>query len=130
MIYLEVVNRILGKETFWEKNGGMIIFITIAVLAAVAIVFLGIFKIQKDNREERLVDFAGTQVDYERLVTITLTGHTAVTQLKGELFEAPLLAKDGYEFLGWFYDTAFTKPYYNRPIKSDLILYPKWRKQS
>ena len=53
-----------------------------------------------------------------------------VQLIKGDVYIAPLCEKDGYDFAGWYYDTAFTKPYYNRPIKTDITLYQKWVKHS
>lgn len=34
--------------------------------------------------------------------------------------------KDGYTFVGWYYDEAFTKPYDNKPIFEDTNLYAKF----
>ncbi|MDE6472076.1 MAG: InlB B-repeat-containing protein [Clostridia bacterium] len=34
--------------------------------------------------------------------------------------------KEGYTFVGWYYDEAFTKPYDNKPIFEDTNLYAKF----
>ncbi len=43
--------------------------------------------------------------------------------------EEPFAA--GYDFLGWFYDDAFSTRYlYSDPLKKDTVLYAKWRKKT
>lgn len=38
--------------------------------------------------------------------------------------DAPV--KEGYHFVGWYYDSEFTQPYYNEPIYADTQLYAKY----
>ena len=52
------------------------------------------------------------------VVTMTVT-YTAVP-----LPDDPV--KEGYNFVGWYYDEAFTRPYDNAPIYADTQLYAKF----
>ena len=64
------------------------------------------------------------------ICTVHLYGNDDVLLKKGDTFVAPLVEKNGYDFCGWFYDTAFTEPYKTRCISKDITLYPKWTKES
>ena len=120
------------SSAFWNSYGVfLLVFVVIWVVSAFVFVPI-LFRKVKQKRESRMIDLNGKKVDSAKIVTITLMGSTFkfVQQFKGDIFIAPLQEKDGYEFAGWYYDTAFTKPYHNRPIKADITLYPKWVKHS
>jgi M6 family metalloprotease-like protein len=45
-----------------------------------------------------------------------------------EIIELPKLIREGYEFLGWYFDVLFTEPADNQlTIKSDVQLFPKFQ---
>ncbi len=63
--------------------------------------------------------------------TISFKGEdvSAITGEVGEEVELPKLTKDGYDFLGWFYDSELTNPCGETIIiqKGSTILYPAWQ---
>ena len=124
-----VASRAL-QQSFWEAYGQLILEIIIIALGVAACIVIFVYQFKKDRRDARMIEVNGKKVDPEVLVTVTMIGNTAETITKGEIFTAPLIEKEGYDFAGWYYDTAFTRPYYNRPIKTDITLYPKWVKHS
>ncbi len=83
---------------------------------------------RKKSREESLVDFNGQKVSQKQLCTIRLEGEQTIVQLKGCVFFAPVVNREGHIFKGWFYDSACTRPYLNTKVKSDIVLYPLWIK--
>lgn len=63
-------------------------------------------------------------------VKIHLVGIEDVCINYGSLFVCPMPKKEGFIFRGWFLDSACTIPYVsNKPIKKELILYPKWERE-
>lgn len=63
-------------------------------------------------------------------VTIHLVGREDLLVSRGSKPILPMQSKPGYAFRGWFLDSACTIPFDSRkPIKRDLILYPKWEKE-
>lgn len=51
----------------------------------------------------------------------------------GKVWTTPVPIRDGYEFVGWFYDESYTKPFkiweqYSREEGQNLSLYSKWIK--
>ena len=126
----KIISRLEGKGSFWSQYGTLII-IAIVVLTLVSLfVILYLVGRHEENKKARTVIHNGEEVDSALLVRVTMIGHEVVTLFKDEVFIAPLVERDNYDFAGWFYDTAFTKPYYNRKVKSDIVLYPKWIKSS
>lgn len=126
----QVKSSVFSKLSFWDRYGDLIIALSIIGLLVCFIIVGSVVALKKERKERRMIEIDGKRVDPELLVTVTMIGNTAETLTKGEIFTAPLIEKDGYDFSGWYYDTAFTKPYYNRPIKTDITLYPKWVKHS
>ena len=116
IVFLDIPSKYLPEESFWEKNRGWII---LGIFILLVVAWIVIEMLVKRNRSKE-----------KTVCTVSMVGEKDVLVLKGDLFVAPLLHKDGYDFAGWYYDSAFTKPYYNRPIKSDITLYPKWVKHS
>ncbi len=74
------------------------------------------------------------QFKYEMRYGVTLypypnqPGSRVIIVLEGEaLGEVELEPLEGYEFVGWFTDPAFTNPYdVNKPVTGDLVLYGNW----
>ncbi len=63
-------------------------------------------------------------------VTIHLVGREDLSVSRGSKPILPMQSRPGYAFRGWFLDSACTMPFDSRkPIKRDLILYPKWEKE-
>lgn len=130
LFFCKVKNRILDSGSSWNDWYTVAIIVGV-IFVIVALVFLAnYFIVRRTIKLSRMIEFKGKRVDPESLVTVTMIGNTAETLTKGEIFVAPLIEKEGCEFAGWFLDTACTKPYFNRPIKTDITLYPKWVKHS
>ncbi len=72
---------------------------------------------------------------YEGVVSVYLTGGDENTELsvaKGDVLKAselPVPIKKGYTFLGWYTDSACTKPLKELTVTSDVKLYSGWQKQ-
>lgn len=63
-------------------------------------------------------------------ITIHLVGREDLSVPHGSRPILPIPKSQGYIFRGWFLDSACTIPFDSRkPIKRDLILYPKWEKE-
>ena len=63
-------------------------------------------------------------------ITIHLSCHSDIQVQYGRIAMLPTPKRDGYEFRGWFLDSACTIPFDSRiPIKRELILYPRWEKE-
>lgn len=125
----QVVSR-FDKFSFWDSYGTVITIVATIFAIVALIVILYIIGDREEKRKNRLVDYDGQKVDSLSLVTVTLTSYQKITLKKGDTFFAPIPQRDNYEFAGWFYDSAFSKPYLNKRIKTDLVLYPKWIKSS
>lgn len=117
------------QYSFWDRHGGTIIFISIVVSIIVLIWLLCYVGVLRERKKNRMVLFGKDLVDSMKIKSITLSNYKTIEVLKGEVFIAPLVTREGYEFAGWFYDTACTKPYETIKIKKDITLYPKWGKQ-
>ncbi len=59
--------------------------------------------------------------------TITLVGIGTQKVATGTVIAAPA-AKEGYDFMGWYLDEAFTVPYANTGIIENVTLYPYYRR--
>lgn len=57
-------------------------------------------------------------------VNVTITYNLVDNRVVVPLPPDPV--KDGYRFVGWYYDEAFTQPYDNQPIYEDTALYAKF----
>ncbi len=128
-----VESRILGDDSFSSNVLG-VLFYTLAICALVFFVFFlpRIIQRRKETKNKRLITISGhaTKVDSKKVVTVSLIGMNEVQLVKGEIFIAPFPEKEGFFFMGWFYDSACTDPYKNAVIKKDMTLYPKWIKSS
>ena len=120
----------IPQKTFWEEWGVGIILSCVVVIV-IAGAMIGMFFLDRfQQREKEFVDCNGQLVDKKKVCSITLISHESISWKKGALFIAPVPTRDGYSFEGWFYDSAFSKPYINKRVKNDLTLYPKWLKHS
>lgn len=62
--------------------------------------------------------------------TIHFVGGDEISVSYGSRPVLPIPQNQGYIFRGWFLDSACTIPFDSRkPVKKDLILYPKWEKE-
>lgn len=119
------------QATFdWDFWGVFLLLICIVFLVTVFVFVPALYRKMKSNQEKRMVELNGKMVDSKLLVTVTMIGYKSEILIKKELFIAPLIEKEGCDFVGWWYDSACTIPYVNGPVKSDIILYPKWVKHS
>lgn len=120
------------SSAFWNSYGVFLLVLAVILVVSAFVFFPILHRKMKQKQKSRMVHLNGKEVDSAKIVTVALIGSTFkfVQLVKGDVFVAPLQEKDGYEFAGWYYDTAFTKPYYNRTIKANIALYPKWVKHS
>lgn len=119
-----------APSDFWHNWGWLLFVGAVFLYVAIFLIVSHIIRARKSKIESRSVEFEGEIVDSAKLVWINLIGSSPVTLNKGDVFIAPLIEKEGYEFGGWFYDSARSKPYLNRRITKDLTLYPKWIQRS
>lgn len=127
----KVVSRFEQNQPMFTKSEivGAVIFWSVFLLIVVGIALAVIIPRRKRARMVKL-DCFDNPVDSKKVLQITLYGHQEITVLKGDFFAAPLVAKEGYSFGGWFYDTACTVPYLNKKLTKNVILYPKWVKSN
>lgn len=126
----KVISRIESNQTFWDKYGDIVIVSCTVLFLILLFTFMYFNGKRREAKKERMVERDGEEVDSAKLVYVTLIGHDEIELMKGELFIAPIVERENYDFAGWYYDTAFSKPYLNTKIRCDLTLYPKWIKSS
>ena len=119
-----------AEKGFWAEWGVWVLVGSIIVAAILYLVISWTLRAHRERISARSVEFNGASIDSAKLIHITLIDGEMQTLMKGDLFIAPLIEKDGYEFGGWFYDSARSKPYLNRRLTKDLTLYPKWIQRS
>ena len=115
---------LLPKPTFWDEYGDLIsavigITLLVSFFVYLAVSITGAHKITPEKQRKK-----------KPKCQITLISHTVLTVDKGTEFVAPFPKKDGYDFGGWFYDSACTEPYKTKIVKKSFTLYPKWIKSS
>ena len=125
---LTVPSRIFKEKTFWDEYGLAIIICSCVALVMSAVFILTHLHEKKKEKVSFLVMHDGNPVDASRLVTVSMLGYQESSVLKGDLFVAPIPKKKGYSFAGWFYDSAFTRPYFSKKLRRNIVLYPKWIK--
>lgn len=55
---------------------------------------------------------------------------TSVEVYRDQPLILPFLTREGYEFCGWYLDSAHTIPFdQRRKVKKDTVLYAKWAKE-
>lgn len=130
----KVVSSILkpkhwSLEEIWDAFGWPIVF-WLVFLSTISLILF--FKIRKKRRAMRMTTIKGRKekVDSKQIRTVTLVGQETIELLKGETFLVTIPEREGYDFGGWFYDSACTEPYKTTAIKKDIVLYPKWTKSS
>lgn len=129
-MFLDIPSRFETSMTFWDKYGTIITF-ALPIIAIIALfIILWVLGHREEQRKQNETELNGKIVDERQIITVTLVNYETISCLKGERFIAPLPERDGYDFAGWFYDASFTKPYINRKIRNDLLLYPRWIKSS
>lgn len=71
--------------------------------------------------------FAVFSLDNWGAVTYNPSSSIEITYMLLEPASLPEVPeKEGYTFVGWYYDEAFTQPYNNEPITADTNLYAKY----
>ena len=131
----KVVSSISQKDLFawsWDAWGWPIVFWAVMLLIFSVILFFKIRKKRRAARVARMTTIKGRieKVDSKLIRTVTLVGQETIELLKGETFLVTIPERKGYDFGGWFYDSACTEPYKTTAIKKDIVLYPKWTKSS
>lgn len=127
----KVIDRVLGKEiSFWDKYINVIVWSTLILAVFLVVVLVAYFENRSVKRKKRMISLNGTYIDSAKVCRITLLGFKEISIVKGNEFVAPLHFKDGFDFGGWFYDSACTEPYKTTRITEDITLYPKWTKDS
>jgi uncharacterized repeat protein (TIGR02543 family) len=119
-------SRILGDQSFWGQNKLEIILASVAAFFILA--FFVAYWINLHKQAKKTVTVGGKEVYPEKVITVTLATQSTVEIVKRDVFVAPFLSRDGYDFLGWYYDTACTVPYQNKKLTKSITLYPKWVK--
>lgn len=71
--------------------------------------------------------FSGGAASVSTVVTVNLVGYSEIKVNKGSIVADPA-AKEGYDFMGWFLDAAFTVPYANNGVTENVTLYPYFRR--
>lgn len=121
-------------QKFWEEYGSFVIGIALVVAVILFVVATLLWEQYSEKRKEKLskttTTYDGIAIATYKTCTISLVNYDTITLVKGSKYAAPFPEKQGYFFAGWFYDTAFTKPYQTTKISKDIVLYPKWTKES
>ena len=65
-------------------------------------------------------------ISAENVFDITLEGTGKIKVNKGSIVEP--VAKEGYEFMGYYLDAALTVPYSNTGVSESITLYPSYRR--
>lgn len=121
-------------QKFWEEYGPFVVGIALVVAVVLFVVTVLLWERYSEKRREKLskttTTYNGISVPICKTCTVTLVNYDTITLTKGSTYAPPLPEKTGYFFAGWFYDTAFTKPYQTTKISKDVVLYPKWTKES
>lgn len=122
----------VGYTWNWNDWGWPIVFWAVLLLIFSVILFFKIRKKRRAARIARMTTIKGRieKVDSKLIRTVTLVGQETIELLKGETFLVTIPEREGYDFGGWFYDSACTEPYKTTAIKKDIVLYPKWTKSS
>lgn len=112
---------------WWEHNWWWVVLLVIALVAFLIVLFTIILP-RLRKRQERKISIPNhyEPVLPEKIVSVTMIGQKNIQLVKGEFFSVPVPTRDGYDFAGWFYDSACTIPYKNIRIKKNIVLYPKW----
>lgn len=121
-------SEIFADKAFWEVNGPIIIFSI--VLLAVLLTILTVYLVRRYINAQEKTCVNGRTVFSKRVIQVTLLGSGVSDLVKGDYFEAPLIRRDGYDFCGWFRDSACSVPFINSRIYHNLTLYPKWVKSN
>ena len=124
-------SAILGKEeTFWEKYKpvivGIIVIVSLILIACLLFFLDNYIPKRKEKNAQKTITSDGVLIASAKACTVFLVGFQEITLAKGTEFAAPLHEKEGFDFGGWFYDSACTIPYTTTKIYKNITLYPKW----
>lgn len=131
--YRKIQSSILENDEytfsdFWTEWG--VIICVLVACSILTLILLYMYSREKNAAKAISIPGKTSKVVPSRIRKIVLYGQETVLVEKGDLFIATIPKKDGYSFGGWFYDSACTEPYKNKHITEDIVLYPKWTKES
>lgn len=107
----------LGKPSFWDKYGTLIVVLSVILLLIIVTLII----CRKHIR---------THFFIKSLRTVELINHKTVGVPRNSSFAPPLLTRQDYVFRGWFIDSALTIPWTStQKVTCDMALYPKWEKE-
>ena len=133
--YGKVVPNILRDdrsawEKFWDNYGSIVIGISIFVAFTLIMCLLWFLDRyipkRREKKAQKTTTSDGVLIASAKACTVFLVGFQEITLAKGTEFAAPLHEKEGFDFGGWFYDSACTIPYTTTKIYKNITLYPKW----
>ena len=103
-----------GFEYFMEEYW----FVPVLIIVFTVLTVIGcIYLTRRENPPE------------PKMISIHLFGMEDICVQRGERIMLPIPEKDGFDFRGWFLDSACTVPYTStKPVKNELFLYPKWER--
>lgn len=123
-----------SSKSWWEENWwvSLIISFIIVGLSFFTVVWLIPYlrKRHKEKMSQRIpVTNSDRLIDPQKSVRLVMIGGDTLILAKGDVFSASVPEREGYDFGGWFIDSACTVPFQNGKIHKDIVLYPKWIRQ-
>lgn len=116
----------MNGVTAWDKAFDIIMTIIVIIfgIALVTFVCVGIIKRKAGIRSN------SENEPYCRLICVDRGSNTTVEVFRKRPVILPNPQREGYEFSGWYLDSAHTIPFDQRKkIKKDTVLYAKWSKE-
>ena len=117
-------------QKFWDEYGPITVGISVIVILALIACLIWFLEWyipkRREKKAQKTTTSDGELIASAKACTVSLVGFQEIILAKGTEFAAPLHEKEGFDFCGWFYDSACTEPYKTTKIHKNITLYPKW----